>query len=221
MKRYLPVVIVAVVAVATVVGGVMLYRAKKASLNPVPRGVTVASDATDAGHVLGPPKAAVTLEEFGDYQCPPCGRLASVIDQIERDYRPHLRVVFRNFPFAIHPHAQEAALAAEAAALQGRFWEMHDLLYKEQPFWSSASDVRPVFQHYAEMIGLDPDRFKKDMDGEQTRQRVVADQRRGSLLGVTQTPSIFINRQPLSSGSLNVSGLRAAIDAAMKSTPTG
>jgi Na+:H+ antiporter, NhaA family len=221
MKRYLPFVIVATVAVVTLAIGMVLYRARRAPVSATPKELTSAADATDAGHVLGPAEAPVTLEEFGDYQCPPCGRIASAISQIQHDYRPRLRIIFRNFPFAIHPHAQEAALAAEAAALQGRFWEMHDLLYREQTGWSSAADARVLFERYAGMIGLDVERFRRDMDGEKVKARVAADQRRGSSLGVTSTPSIFINNEPLPRTSLNPSGLRTAIEAAMKSNPTG
>ena len=169
-------------------------------------------------HVRGPAEASVTLEEFGDFQCPPCGRLAEAINQIERDYHPHLRVIFRDFPLAVHTHAHEAALAAEAAGLQGRFWEMHDLLYREQSAWSTALDAQLLFERYAGMIGLDVPRFKKDMASEQVKTRIAADQREGTSLGVTSTPSIFVNGQPLPPSSVNPSRLRAAIDAAIKSS---
>jgi Protein-disulfide isomerase len=221
MKRYLPFAIVAIVGAVTLASGIGLYRAKRAPIVATAKGSTSVADRSDTGHVLGSAEAPVTLEEFGDYQCPPCGRIATVIGRMEQDYRPRLRIIFRNLPFAIHAHAHEAALAAEAAALQGRFWEMHDLLYKEQAAWSSAADARVLFESYAGMIGLDLERFRRDMDGEATKARVAADQQRATSLGVTSTPSIFINNEPLPHTSLNSSGLRAAIDAAMKSSPTG
>lgn len=220
MKRYLPFAIVAIVAAVTLASAIVLYRAKREPVAAATKTLT-ASETADATHVLGPAEAPVTLEEFADYQCPPCGRIASVISQMEHDYRPRLRIVFRNFPFASHVHAHEAALAAEAAALQGRFWQMHDLLYREQAAWSNAADARPLFESYAGMIGLSIERFRRDMDSEAAKARVAADQQRGSSLGVTSTPSIFINNEPVPRTSLNPSGLRAAIDAAMKSNPTG
>jgi protein-disulfide isomerase len=220
MRRYLPFAIVAIVALVAIGSGITLFRAKRLSTVTVSKGAT-SDKSGSALHVRGPTDAPVTLEEFGDFQCPPCGRLAGTIGQIEHDYQPHVRVIFRNFPFAIHAHAHDAALAAEAAGLQGHFWEMHDLLYREQSAWGAAPDAQLLFERYAGMIGLDVAVFKKDMDSEQVKARVAADQRRGSSLGVTSTPSIFVNNQPLAPRSLNPSGLRAAIDAAMKSIPTG
>ena len=220
MKRYLPFAIVATVAFVAVGSGITLYRAKRLPALTVSK--DVALDRSGAAiHVRGPTDAPVTLEEFGDFQCPPCGRLAGAISQMEQDYHPHLRVIFRDFPLAVHQHAHEAALAAEAAGLQGNFWEMHDLLYREQSAWSTAPDAQLLFERYAGVIGLDVARFKKDMESEQVKARVAADQRHGTSLGVTSTPAIFINGQPLTPSALNPSGLRAAIDAAIKSRPTG
>ena len=220
MKRYLPFFIVAIVGLVTVASAIILYRAKRSPASGVLR-QPAGDQSRNIAHVRGPVDAPVTLEEFGDFQCPPCGRIAGAISQIAHDYQPHLRVIFRNFPFAIHLHAHEAALAAEAAGLQGHFWEMHDLLYREQPAWSAAPDAQLLFERYAGVLGLDIDRFKRDMQSNETRARVAADQQRGSSLGVTTTPSIFINNQPVSPRSLNNSGLRAAIDAAIKARPTG
>jgi len=124
-------------------------------------------------------------------------------------------VVFRNFPLTIHEHAREAALAAEAAGLQGRFWEMHDLLYREQEAWSKAPNARELFDSYAGTIGLDLDKFKKDMDGEKARARVDADRQRGNSLGIQVTPTLFINNQPVDPRDKNPEGIRAEINAAL------
>ena len=116
----------------------------------------------------------------------------------------------------MHNHAAEAARAAEAAGLQGRFWEMHDLLYQNQLAWSKEADVKPLFLKYASEFGLDLGRFEKDYDGAEVRARVTADQARGASLGVTSTPTLFINGQPLPPASLNENGLRTAISAAIR-----
>jgi protein-disulfide isomerase len=100
-------------------------------------------------HIRRRSDAPVTLVKFGDFRCPPCATLADPIDKLEREYRPRLRLVFRHLPFPNHQHAREAALVAEAAGLQGRFWEMHDLLYREQSVWSKAPDVGVLFNSYA------------------------------------------------------------------------
>ena len=220
MKRYLPFIIVVVVALVTLASGTVLYRAKRPSLLTMPKSALVSgSVAADSMHIRGPASAPVTIEEFGDFQCPPCGTLSDPINHLERDYRPRLRVIFRHFPLPNHAHAREAAFASEAAGLQGRFWEMHDLLYREQSVWSNQADVRPLFESYAGMLRLNVDRFKKDIESEQVEEHVASDQKHGAALGVRTTPTVFLNDRALAPTSLNPTGLHAAIDAAMNATP--
>ena len=194
----------------------MLYRAKRPQTTTIPKAMADSKEHAEEVHVRGAANAAVTLEEYGDFQCPPCGRLAGPLEQIEHDYGSRLRVIFRNFPFTIHEHAHEAAYAAEAAGLQGHFWEMHDLLYREQANWSKTKDVQPLFTSYAGMLGLNLDRFKTDMSSEKVKEKVESDQNRGEALGVKNTPTIFINNQSVPPTSLNPIALRAAIDAALR-----
>ena len=194
----------------------MLYRSKLLQATAIPQAMAVPKERAEEVHVRGPANAAVTLEEFGDFQCPPCGAMEGPLQQIERDYASSLRVIFRNFPFTIHEHAHEAAYAAEAAGLQGRFWEMHDLLYREQSVWAKSSDVQSLFDAYAGMIGLNLERFKKDVSGEQVKAKVEGDRKRGEALGVRNTPTIFINDESVPPTSLNPTALRAAVDAAVK-----
>jgi protein-disulfide isomerase len=217
MKRYLPLIIVAAVVVAVLVSGTMLYRAKRLPAPTFARNA-VASEVGggESVHIRGQSDAPVTLVEFGDFQCPPCGDLAEPINQLERDYRSRLRVVFHHLPLAIHQHAREAALASEAAGLQGRFWEMHDLLYREQPVWSNAPDVRLLFSAYAGMLGLDIDRFKKDMESDKAKARVGFDEEQAVTLNVRNTPTIFINNQEVPPAYQNLEGLRAIVDAALR-----
>src|SRR4029450_3653686 len=220
MKRYLPFVIVALVALATIGSGAMLYRAKRPHISAIPEDKTLfAKSDAESPHIRGNPEAPVTLEEYGDFQCPPCGMFAAFLGQLEKEYDSRLRVVFRNFPLKSHEHAREAALAAEAAGLQGRFWEMHDVLYREQDAWSKAPNVRELFESYAGTIGLDLDKFKKDMDGEQARARVEADRQRGESLGIQTTPTLFINNQPVDLRDKNPEGIRAEINAALQQKP--
>ena len=216
MKRFLPFVIVAVVGLVTIGAGVILYRAKRPQTTAIPKAMGASKEHAEEVHARGPANAAVTLEEYGDFQCPPCGGLEAPLQQIERDYASSLRVIFRNFPFTIHEHAHEAAYAAEAAGLQGRFWEMHDLLYREQSVWAKSSDVQSLFDSYAGMIGLNLERFKKDVSGEQVKAKVEGDRKRGEALGVRNTPTIFINDESVPPTSLNPTALRAAVDAAVK-----
>jgi protein-disulfide isomerase len=217
MKRYLPFIIVAVVAIATLGSGAMLYRAK------LPRPLIIPEDKSAAGksdvesmHIRGNAKAPVTLEEFGDFQCPPCGSISSFLDELVKEYDPNLRIVFRNFPLSMHEHARDAAIAAEAAGLQGRFWEMHDLLYREQAAWTKADNTRELFEAYAGMIGLDVDQFKKEVEGEKASARVDSDYERANSLGLKITPSLFINDREIPPMDKTPERLRAAIDAALK-----
>ena len=216
MKRYLPFFIVAAVALATLVSGAMLYRAKRLPALAIPENSTTsAMGGTEMVHVRGRADAPVTLVEFGDFQCPPCANLSEPINQLERDYRSRLRVIFRHLPLANHQHAREAALASEAASLQDRFWEMHDLLYREQSVWSKAQDARVLFNAYAGMLGLNIARFKKDIESEQAKARVESDEQKAVALGVRTTPTIFVNNRQVSPTYLNPTGLRGSVDAAL------
>lgn len=219
MKRYLPFVIVAAVAVLTAGGGAMLYRAKqRASAVGSP---AVAGSPGQPGaeplHVRGDPGAPVTLEEFGDFQCPLCATVTDAIGKLEKDYGRRLRVVFRHYPLPMHSHAIEAALAAEAAGAQGRFWEMHDLLYKNQALWSKASDsatVRELFAGYGRSLGLDMERFAKDSNSDQVKARVFWEGQQGVSRGVTKTPTLLINGREMGP-PFTQEHLRAEIDAAL------
>ena len=171
---------------------------------------------TESIHVRGNPNALVTLEEFGDFECPSCKNLATFLDQMVKEYHPRVRLIFRNFPLAMHQHAREAALAAEAAGLQGRYWEMHDTLYREQPVWSSSSDVRTLFISYAESLGLDLQQFKRDMESEKVRARIESDQVRAKSLGVQTAPSLFVDKREMGANDRNPEGVRRLVDAAVK-----
>lgn len=227
MKRYLPFLLIVIVAAAALTSGFLIYRAKRAELTRVladDKDEDKVSRTRESSHVRGEGRASVTLEEFGDYQCPPCATVAATLSRIEHDYAGKLRVIFREFPLPMHVHAQAAACAAEAAGLQGRFWEMHDLLYRNQAAWTAAAKIEDIFKGYALTLGIDVDRFLRDCASEQVRERVATDHAQGEARGVTATPTLFINGHNLPPASLNEAALRGAIDAAIEgkniSTPT-
>jgi protein-disulfide isomerase len=214
MKRYLPFIIIAAVAILTAGSGALLYRAKQHA--PL-AGAGPASAKTGATpqHVRGESTASVTLEEFADFQCPACAKVAmQMIRPLEKDYASRLRVVFWHFPLPNHKHGRDAALAAEAASLQGRFWEMHDLLYQNQSAWSQTDDARLLFDEYAGKLQLDMERFRKDLGDAQVAAQVDHQREYGVSRGVENTPTIFINNQ-LITPPFTPERLHEAIDAAL------
>jgi protein-disulfide isomerase len=220
MKRYLPFIIVTVVALATLVSGALLYRAKRPKLLTIPKDKIIQGKPDTASmHIRGEPEAPVTLEEFGDYQCPPCRTLAAFLDDVLKDYHPKLRIVFRNFPLQQHKHAREAAAAAEAAGAQGKFWEMHDLLYREQDVWSKAANTQALFDAYAGTLGLDLEQFKKDKTAQKTIDRIASDEQRGLSIGVKSTPTLFLNEHEIGPDDRTPDGVRKLLDAAVKGQP--
>ena len=167
----------------------------------------------EPARALGPENAPVVLEEFGDYQCPPCGQVFPEIEAIKREYGDRLRLVFRHNPLTrIHPHALLAAHAAEAAGQQGKFWEMHRALYENQQAWSRTPDPRGLFETYARQTGLDVERFRRDIGGPEGDARVVADHNRARSLGVESTPTFFLNGRKLPPASGTGRELRAQIE---------
>jgi protein-disulfide isomerase len=131
----------------------------------------------------------VTLVEYGDYECPYCGRAHPIVKEVQERLGDRLRFVFRNFPITTsHPRAEQAAEAAEAAGAQGRFWEMHDLIYESQPRLSDG-DLRG----YAERVGLDIERFDRELADHAYAERVREDFMSGVRSGVNGTPTFFIN----------------------------
>ena len=142
-------------------------------------------------HIQGNAGAPIELVEYGDYECPHCGRAYPIIKRIQKKLGDKLKFIFRNFPLAeIHPHATNAAVATEAAAAQGKFWEMHDAIYKNQ---GKMEDTDLV--NHANKIGLDVQKFEADFEKEITQQKVENDFESGVRSGVNGTPSFFINGQ--------------------------
>src|ERR1700686_782003 len=144
---------------------------------------------TARDHVAGPDDAPVTLVEYGDYECPHCGMAYPIVKRAQQGLGSQLRFVFRNFPLAeSHPHARLAAQAAEAAAAQGRFWEMHDMLFEHQDALEAQDLVG-----YAKSIGIATVQFARDLETGAYAKRVRDDFRNGVRSGVNGTPTFFVN----------------------------
>ena len=220
MKRYLPFLIIALVGIGTLSAGIWLFRDKQTRVAAAEATVATTAPAPkpDAkrAHTRGDEKAPVTIEEFADFQCPPCGGLAPVMKKLEEDFHGRVRVIFRHYPLPNHQHAQLAGTVAEAAGFQGRFWEMHDMLYKNQLAWHVAADARPLFNSYAQALGLDMARFAQDIGSPEAAARITADKERAALLGVKQTPTLFVNDELVPVKSLSPDGIRGLIEQALQ-----
>jgi protein-disulfide isomerase len=158
-------------------------------------------------HLQGPANAAVTLLEYGDYECPHCGQAFPIIKQLQKTMGNRLRIAFRHFPQnSVHPHASVAAQAAEAAGAQGKFWAMHDMLFEHQDELAEID-----FMQYALRIGLEPYKFEADLSSERFARKVEQDHEEGLKGGVKRTPTLFINGRHYA-GPLEYEALRAAIE---------
>ncbi len=228
----LPVVIIGVVLIVAAAVGFFWYMSarpgaanvNKQANNTQPNKTPVTAANTAPGAIppnsTGSPTASVTVEEFADFQCPTCATVHPMMNEIKSTYGNRIRFIFRDNPLAIpaHDKAYEAAVAAEAAGLQGKFWDMQNMLFMNQQAWSANPAYKQVWNEYAQKLGLDVAKFQNDIAGLGAKQRVDEDLKRGRSLGVTGTPSIFINGVPVDTKDFNVGGLKMLIDAELAKT---
>ncbi|MEJ0087967.1 MAG: thioredoxin domain-containing protein [Pseudomonadota bacterium] len=166
--------------------------------------------ATD--HVRGPEHAPVTIVEYGDFECPSCKQAAGAVKLLLARFEQRVRFVFRHFPLVeVHPHALRAAEVAECAGAQGKFWQMHDLLFDKQNHLEAAQ-----LRGYAESLGLDMARYTAELDDEIYLQRVREHQKSGHASGVRATPGFFINGRILDA-SYGLGALAEAVEAELRS----
>jgi len=230
-----PVIVIVLVAVVAGILGLYYWNSNKTDVkapgnktSPTP--TPVAFSTPDFQHAppgaqppnfLGSPNAAVTVEEFADFQCPSCGATHPVVHQIQGIFGSRIKFIFRNFPLPMHDKAYDAAVAAEAAALQGKFWDMHNLLYTNQQAWSSDPNYKATFKSYAEKIGLDIDKWENDMAGMVPKSRISADLERGKFLNINSTPTIYINGKSVPYPDMNVQTMQKLIEDELKAAQGG
>jgi protein-disulfide isomerase len=234
-KSNSPILIIAGVLLVVLLGGWWFYTSSsskpatassntasntnKAKSNAIPSNAPAGAQPPNQA---GSPTAAVTVEEFADFQCPQCGNMHPVMNELKSTYGSRIHFIFRNFPLSIpaHDKAYNAAVAAEAAGLQGKFWDMQNLLFTNQKTWTASPTYRDTWKEYASKIGLDVPKWENDMAGIAAKGRVDADLQRGKGVGVSSTPSIYINGMSIPFESFNVQSLRQIIDAELqKATP--
>ncbi|HEX7259963.1 MAG TPA: thioredoxin domain-containing protein [Candidatus Saccharimonadia bacterium] len=156
----------------------------------------------------------IQVVEFGDYQCPACFQAYPVIQKIKQDYNGKITFSFRNFPLQQHKNAVVAARAAEAAALQNKFWEMHDELYQHQEEWAQVSNPSTFFDRYAKEIGLDVAKFKQDGASAAIKKIIDSDQSDGVAVDVQATPTFFVDG--VKADAFDYNTLKTMIDSAKK-----
>ncbi len=189
---------VALVVVVVVVAGITSGGFSTAPSN-TPAGfvATTVPPITSADWTRGNATATVSFIEYGDYECPACAETEPIMQQLESDYGSRVTFVFRNFPlYTIHPDAGISAQAAQAAGLQGKFWEMHDLLYAKQNEWSTTAPgdvVAKYFDGYATSLGLDVKTFDQDINSSQVMNKIQADVASANAASVDHTPTFFLN----------------------------
>lgn len=152
----------------------------------------------DNDHIRGVGATPVSIVVYADFQCPACATEHQTMTRIWPNLRDKAHLIFRHFPVTnSHPHAWTASLYAEAAANQGKFWEMHDYLFATQPIWSALSNAEDEFDSYALELDLDIEQLHADMESDAVIRKLRNDQRGGNAAGVRSTPSLFVNGRPI------------------------
>jgi len=199
------------VVIAVIVGAFVITKDKSNTGN------NANSSSAATNHTEGSDKSGVVLVEYGDYQCPACGQYYPIVKQVVEKYKDQITFQFRNFPLVqIHKNAFVASRAAEAADKQGKFWEMHDMLYEQQQTWAEVSNPNTFFEGYAKQLGLDVTKFKQDMASEDTNDRINADIQAGQSLGANSTPTFVLNGKKLDKNPSSLEDFNKAIEDAIK-----
>ncbi len=204
---------ISIATIAIVIGASVIVGGKSPSEDAAPIANTEALVRSDS-HVEGAKTNKVTIVEFGDFQCPACGAAHPVVAQILREYQGKVTFVFRNFPLPMHPNAPMAAEAAEAAGAQGKFFEMHNLLFTNQKEWENSKNPLDQFTQYAKELKLDEAKFKSDVEGKKYAKKIEKDVSDGYAVGVNSTPTFFINGVK-QEGGLPYNEFKEKIDAAL------
>ncbi len=184
-------IIVSIVLACVVILGLFVWFGPKTTVVVKDPALLVKADSQMTGKV----GAKVTLVEFADYQCPACAAISPYVKEIADSFKtnPDFNYVYRNFPLSQHANAVISAEAAEAAAAQGKFWEMGELLYKNQAEWEKVSEPLDVFTKYATELKLNTAQFRLDIQMHKYQAKIKADLQDATSLSLNKTPTIFLN----------------------------
>lgn len=179
--------------IIAIIGFFVYAIGKLASGTPDTQGTQTDIAITSTDHVLGNPSSTVQLIEYADFQCPGCAAFHPIVKQIVADYGDKIAYAYRHYPLPQHQHAEIMAYAAEAAGLQGKFWEMSDLIYANQRTWSPLVSVDKTISEYATKLALNIPQFETAIDSSAIKDRVDGDYRSGGTYGVNSTPTFYLN----------------------------
>jgi len=181
---------VIILVIAVIVGMVLIVKNTKGT--ETSGSANVLDSITSSDWIDGNKNASTTLTEYGDFQCPACGAYYPLVKEIKSEFKDKVRFVFRHFPLPQHPNAIPAALAAEAAGAQEKFFEMHDMLYENQDAWADKPNPQDIFVAYAQKLGLNIDQFKKDVQSTDLLAKINASEDQGVKFGVDSTPTFYL-----------------------------
>lgn len=203
-----------IVTVIIVVAGAFLLGGNSTPDKPTPPADSKVLVREDS-NIKGPKNAKVTLVEFGDFQCPACGASHPIVKQITEEYKNDVTFVFRHFPLPMHKNAVKAALAAEAAGAQDKFFEMHDLLFENQGEWGESNNPEELFEKYAKELDLDIEKFTAGIKDKKYESKINKDKADGTAVGANSTPTFFINGK-IQSGGIPYDQFKAKIEEELK-----
>lgn len=217
-------IIFVAVCVAVLGGLILLSRGSQIDVSKVDETKIIAASEQNgniADHVLGTTTGKATLIEYGDFQCPACKSAYPNVKELTEAYKDKMIFIFRNLPLtSLHPNARAGAAAAEAAGLQGKYWEMHDILYVEQNTWSTVTPEKRLsyFEGYAKSIGVkNIEKFKSDMDSKPVQNKINFDLALTKKIGASATPTILLNGKHIESDVWsNKDKFKSEIEAALK-----
>jgi protein-disulfide isomerase len=200
-------------ALVVLFAGLLLFNKKEAN---APKNGEAKTEARPTNHKVGKGTSGVTITEYGDFQCPACFQFYPVVKQVKQTYGDQITFQFRHFPLSqIHNYAMLSARAAEAAGMQDKFFEMHDLLYENQQVWSNSPDPNKVFEQYAKQLGLNVNQFRDDLQSEEVNDIVQADLAEARKHDYNSTPTFEINGKKIENPR-DFESFQKAIDEAIK-----
>ncbi|KKQ45169.1 MAG: Peptidyl-prolyl cis-trans isomerase B [Candidatus Woesebacteria bacterium GW2011_GWA1_37_8] len=191
------------------------FKVYKWATAPVPTVSGVSVEAKDDDWIKGNKDASITLIEYSDFQCPACKTYAPMIKKLSEEYKDNIKVVYRHYPLPQHKNAKAAAYGAEAAGKQGKFWEMHDLLFEKQEEWSNEGDITEKLSIFAESLGLNKDEWRADYESQEVKDAVNADVTLANMINLSSTPTFLLNGEKIT--IRNYEDIKSKVEEKLKS----